>query len=135
MAATDDLNRDAVHATLVRALAPPALPDGFRQRLVAALAREPGEALARRRLALERERREQLAALARDSVRLKLQTLGALVGGAFVAGVATALALPWIHATFAPHEALALVVIGAVIAAAAGLLVLATRAGETDWTQ
>lgn len=118
---------------LARALAPPALPAGFRQRLAAALARESDDALVRRRVAAERERREQLAALARDSVLLRLQTLGAIVGGAFVAGAATALALPWIREAFAPHERLALVLIGAGIAVAAGIAVWNSRVGEPNW--
>jgi len=111
----------ALDSALQRTLVPPALPADFRQRLAAAIARVPADELALRRRALEQERVEQLAQLRRDSVRLRLNTLGALIGGAFVAGVGTTLAWPWINAAFAPHGALALALLGAATGLAIGL--------------
>jgi hypothetical protein len=67
------------------------------------------------------ERLEQLVALRDDSTRLKLKTLGALIGGAFSAGVGTTLAWPWISATFAPHGDFALLVISVGIGLAIAL--------------
>ena len=126
MAGHDDMNdphalQSALDGALRRALAPPALPSGFRQRLTAAIARLPADERAQLRRALEQERAEQLAQQRRDSVRLGLNTLGALLGGAFVAGVGTTLAWPWINATFAPHGPLALGLIGAGIGLSIGL--------------
>ena len=111
----------ALDRALAHALAPPALPPDFRQRLTAAIARLPADDLAERRRRLQRERDEQLAQLHRDSVRLRLNTLGALIGGAFVAGVGTTLAWPWVNATFAPHGALALALLGVATGVAIGL--------------
>lgn len=126
MAGHKDMNEpDALQAALDgalrRTLVPPALPADFEQRLSAAIARLPADERARQRRALEQEREEQLAQLRRDSVRLRLNTLGALIGGAFVAGVGTALLWPWINATFAPHGSLALATIGAGVGLAIGL--------------
>jgi hypothetical protein len=126
MAEHNDMNEPdalqvALDGALRRALLPPALPADFTQRLSAALARLPADERAQQRRALEQERAEQLAQLQRDSVRLRLNTLGALIGGAFVAGVGTALAWPWINATFAPHGSLALGLIGAGVGLAIGL--------------
>ncbi len=111
----------ALERALRRALVPPALPPDFHRRLAAAIARLPADEFAQRRQAIEQERAEQLAQLRRDSVRLRLNTLGALIGGAFVAGVGTTLAWPWIDAGFAPHGRLALAVIGAAAGIAIGL--------------
>ena len=79
---------------LQQALVPPALPADFRKRLTAAIARSAADDTALRRRTIERERLDQLAELHRDSVRLRLKTVGALIGGAFVAGVGTTLAWP-----------------------------------------
>ena len=106
---TDEPIPDAqLDRALRRAIGSPELPAGFRQRLSAAIARSAPEDLARLRQRLERERLEQLVALHDDSMRLKLKTVGALIGGAFTAGVGTTLAWPWIRATFAPHGNFAL---------------------------
>jgi hypothetical protein len=98
---------------LQQALVGPELPAHFRNRLMAAITRSASEDAVVRRQLIERERLDQLAELQRDSVRLRLQTLGYLIGGAFVAGVGTSLAWPWINATFAPHGDIALAAIGA----------------------
>jgi hypothetical protein len=91
---------EALDQALARALAPPALPTGFRERLLAALTRVGDTDLATRRSMLEREHRELLQVLHSDSIRLRWRTIGYLVGGAFAAGIAVAVAMPWIRATF-----------------------------------
>jgi hypothetical protein len=125
------------HAQLDRALRKAIevrdLPAGFRQRLFAAIARSPSQDAALRREHLERERLDQLAELQRDSVRLRMKTLGSLIGGAFAAGVGTTLAWPWISETFAPHGAIALLVISAGIGLAIGLQSWLQRAGTLPW--
>jgi hypothetical protein len=127
------------HARLDRALrqaiVAPALPAGFRQRLTAAIARNSSEDAALRRGLLERERLDQLAELHRDSVRLRLKTLGSLIGGAFTAGVGTTLAWPWINATFAPHAGIALLVISAGLGLAIGVPSWLHRTGAAPWTR
>ena len=66
-------------------------------------------------------------------MRLKLKTLGALIGGAFTAGVALTLAWPGISATFAPHGAIALLAISVGI----GLVIAVTswlqRTDQAPW--
>jgi hypothetical protein len=127
------------HARLDRALrqaiVAPALPAGFRQRLTAAIARNSLQDTALRRELVERERLDQLAELHRDSVRLRLKTLGSLIGGAFTAGVGTALAWPWIHATFAPHAGIALLVISAALGLAIGVPSWLHRASPAPWAR
>lgn len=120
----------ALDQALGRALAPPGLPAGFRQRLRAEIARRPlADDLARRRLDAEREHGATLAALERDAVRLKLATLGTLIGGAFVAGVAVTLALPYVRELSGPYETAALATTGVVIAAWAGFAAWSSRVG------
>ena len=89
-----------VDAAFARTLAPPALPVRFRAMLQEAISREADSSLADARLRLERERRETLVELERNYVRLRRQTLGTMVGGAFAAGAAAAVALPWVRAYF-----------------------------------
>jgi hypothetical protein len=127
------------HARLDRALRQaivvPDLPAGFRQRLRAAIASNPLQDTALRRELLERERLEQLAELRRDSVRLRLKTLGSLIGGAFTAGVGTTLAWPWISTTFAPHGGIALLVISAALGLAIGVPSWLQRTGAAPWAR
>jgi len=118
---------------LRRIIVAPDLPAGFRQRLTAAIARSVPEDLVRARQKLERERLEQLRELQQDSVRLKLKTLGALIGGAFSAGVGTTLAWPWISATFAPHGDFVLLAISVGIGLAIALSSWLQRAGQVAW--
>jgi hypothetical protein len=131
---TDESIRDVqLDRALRQALIAPELPANFRQRLVAALARSAPEDVARVRQRLERERLEQLVALRDDSTRLKLKTLGALIGGAFSAGVGTTLTWPWISATFAPHGDFALLAISVRIGLAIALSSWLQRAGQVPW--
>ena len=85
-------------AALAAALRPPALPPGFEQRLAAALAAAPQETADR--ATLEREHRAKLAELEADYVRLRRRTLGTVIGVAFAAGAAAAVAMPWLQASF-----------------------------------
>jgi len=101
----------ALDQALSRALSPPELPAGFRTRLFAALTRVDATDLAARRSLLEREHRELLQVLQSDSVRLRWRTISYLVGGAFAAGVAVAIGMPWIRATFGPGSDLAMLLI------------------------
>ncbi len=121
----------ALDAALVRTLLPPAIPSQFRAQLRAALAREGLATLARARSRLEREHRERLAELEAGYLRLRRRTLGTLIGGAFAAGAAVALALPWLQASFGPHAPLALGAVGAVIGLAIGTASWVERLGVT----
>ena len=131
---TDETTQDVqLDRALRRIIIAPDLPAGFRQRLTAAIARSAPEDVAGLRQRLERERLEQLMELHEDSMRLKLKTLGALIGGAFTAGVGLTLAWPWISATFAPHGDIALLTIcvgiGLVIAVTSWL----QRTDQAPW--
>jgi|ERR1700683_2521538 len=121
-----DWNR-ALDAALERALAPPALPSQFRARLQSALAREGDANLSGARARLEREQRERLAELEAGYLRLRRRTLGNLVGGAFAAGVAVALALPWVRESFGDDAPLALSGVGTVVGLAIGIAFWARR--------
>jgi hypothetical protein len=113
----------ALDAALARALLPPELPLDFRARLTAAIAREAdSEALSpERRARLQREERQRLIEFEAGVVRLRRRTLGTLIGGAFAAGAAVAVAMPWARATFGPNAMLVLASIGAAVGVAIGL--------------
>jgi hypothetical protein len=131
---TDETIQDAeLDRALRQAIVAPALPAGFRQRLAAAIARSAPVDLPKLRQRLERDRLEQLVELHDDSMRLKLKTLGALIGGAFAAGVGTTLAWPWISATFAPYGDIALLSISAGIGLAIALTSWLQRADHAPW--
>ncbi len=120
----------ALDAALAAALEPPALPVGFRARLDAALDALEESRLgtgrrAARAVALEREHRERLAELEAGYLRLRRRTLGTLIGGAFAAGAAVALAMPWLQAVFGPNTPLALAGAGAF----AGLVLIGASVG------
>jgi hypothetical protein len=117
----------ALDAALKRALAPPALPSQFRARLQSALAREGEPNLSGARARLEREQRERLAELEAGYLRLRRRTLGNLVGGAFAAGVAVALAMPWVRESFGDDAPLALSGVGTVVGLAIGIAFWARR--------
>jgi hypothetical protein len=103
MNGSDSPEMRALDAALAAALIPPALPADFDRRLAAALQGDPapeGEWGRAARAALERERRERLAELESDYVRLRWRTLGTLIGVAFAAGAALTLAMPWLQRAF-----------------------------------
>ena len=114
---------EMLDAALARALVPPELPPDFRARLTAAIARAAdGEALSpERRARLQREERQRLVEFEAGVVRLRRRTLGTLIGGAFAAGAAVAVAMPWARATFGPNAMLVVASIGAAAGLAIGL--------------
>ena len=116
-------DEQALDAALAIALGPPELPADFRARLNAAIARESDrEALSPQlRARLEREQRQRLLEFEAGFVRLRRRTLGTLIGGAFAAGAAVAIAMPWARATFGPNAMLVLASIGAAVGVAIGL--------------
>ena len=107
----------ALDTALARVLQPPPLPPGFQARISAALARaqasDAGRA-ASRALAL-REQRASMAALDADYLRLRRRTLGTLIGGAFAAGAAVAIAYPYLQASFGPNATFVLAGAGALV--------------------
>jgi hypothetical protein len=78
---------------------------------------------------LEQEQRQQLAQLRAGYVRLRQRTLGALIGGAFAAGAAAALAMPWLLMRFGTNGPMILAAVGAVVGLAVGFAVWAARPG------
>jgi hypothetical protein len=113
----DDPLQAALDAALARALLPPALPMDFSARLRAALARmqSTGDRRVASRAQAEREQRERLAALDADYLRLRRRTLGTLIGGAFAAGAAVAVAFPWLQAHFGAWAVYLLAGVGALV--------------------
>ena len=107
-------NERWLDAALSRALSAPSMPPAFRAQLDAALTRAAASEVAARSR-LELERRERLAELEASYVRLRRRTLGTLIGGAFAAGAAAALAMPWLNATFGANAMLALAGFGALV--------------------
>ena len=107
----------ALDAALARALVPPALPAGFPMRLQAALARQATGADERAvsRALAQREQRQRMAALDADYLQVRRRTLGTLIGGAFAAGAAVAVALPWLQASFGPNAIYVLAALGALV--------------------
>ncbi len=116
-------HEQALDAALAQALAPPELPPDFRARLTAAIARAAdSEALSpERRARLQREERQRLLEFEAGVVRLRRRTLGTLIGGAFAAGAAVAVAMPWARANFGPNAMLVLASIGAAVGLAIAL--------------
>jgi ferric-dicitrate binding protein FerR (iron transport regulator) len=107
----------ALDAALGHAFIPPALPAGFQIRLQAALARQATgqDERALSRALAQREQRQRMAELDADYLRLRRRTLGTLIGGAFAAGAAVAVALPWLQASFGPNATYVLAGLGAVV--------------------
>lgn len=85
----------ALDAALSRSLTPPVVPRHFRTSLRAAMQRLEVTDIGALRARYEQEQAQQLEALQRHYVRLKRRTLGLMVVGAFAAGGAAALAMPW----------------------------------------
>jgi hypothetical protein len=110
----EELGR-ALDAALERTLRPPQPGEAFRRSVRTAVARAKQTDLSQLRAALESERRASLAALEADYVRVKRRTLGTLIGAAFGAGAAVALALPWLQSRFGADTPLVLASAGAVV--------------------
>jgi hypothetical protein len=130
---TDSRQDDALDQALARALKAPQLPTGFRKRLLAALTRVGDTDLAARRSLLEREHRELLHDLHSDSVRLRWRTLGYLVGGAFAAGLAVAIGMPWIRSTFGSNSDLVMLLAWVGFGLVVGGVTWVRRSGLPRW--
>jgi hypothetical protein len=104
---TSGLDR-ALDEALGRAVSTPELPQAFRTRLNAALARTSETDLLSLREQLESERRQQLEELHADYVRVRRGTLGTLIGVAFAAGAAATIAMPWLRAHLGAYTPVAL---------------------------
>ena len=116
-AALDMALDTALDSALARALSPPPLPPGFQARIGAALARAQASTAGRaasRALAL-REQRASMAALDADYLRLRRRTLGTLIGGAFAAGAAVAVAYTYLQANFGPNAIFVLACAGTLL--------------------
>jgi uncharacterized membrane protein YraQ (UPF0718 family) len=102
-----ELNNGADETTLsthLRAALPaPTLPAGFRSRLLTRMATTEDPAQAR--MALEQDWQKAQAALRRQSVHLRWQTLLWLLGGAFAAGALTVAIMPWVAGHYGAHWA------------------------------
>lgn len=122
----------ALDAALARSLTPPEVPAQFRTKLEAVLARADDESLLELRKRLEREQRQRLAELEQDYVRLRRRTLGTMIGGAFAAGAASALALPWFSATLGPMGPVAIASVGSALGIAIGIHSWMASRGDTD---
>jgi hypothetical protein len=105
----------ALEAQLRRTLTPPELPADFRATLQAALVRAGDSSLPDARSRLERERRERLVQLEQNYVRLQRRTLGIMIGGAFAAGAAAVVVLPWVTAHFGSNAPLVVASTGAAV--------------------
>jgi hypothetical protein len=135
---TNDLNdagmpADALDRALGRALGGPPLPADFRLRLRARLESSAQADVALRRRLLEQERRDQLAGLRADSIRMTWQTLGSLVGAAFVAGVSLALAWPWLRAFTGDIRESTIALCIAAISVVVAAIVWIRRFGAPRW--
>ncbi len=107
--AADGKLERALDGALGRALRAPNVPETFHCRLNAGLARAADSAdLSTLRKRLESERREQLGTLEANYIRVRRSALGTLIGVAFAAGAAAAIALPWLRAHLGAHTPQAL---------------------------
>ena len=106
---------------LARIIAPPELSAQFRVRLASALAQARVTDIAAARSRIENEQREQLAAIDQNFVRLRRRTLGNMIGGAFAAGAAAAVALPWLSASVGAVAPLLIASVGAAVGISLGL--------------
>lgn len=105
-----------VDAALTQAFQPPRLPDDFRTRLRAALARERhGAATEDVYARLQHEQAAALRELEANYLRMRRRTLLTLLGLAFAAGVLATVALPWIMAHWGPAALLVLPALGAIV--------------------
>ncbi len=98
----------ALDEALRRALHAPDVPQTFHARLKAGMARAADARLSTLRERLESEQREQLRTLERTYIRVRRSSLATLIGLAFAAGAAAAIALPWLRAHLGVHTPLAL---------------------------
>lgn len=90
---------DELDQSLAASLRAPALPLGFRARLMAAIAHDAAIDAERKRQALEAEHAADQARLHAGFVRLRREVLAWGLTIAFVAGAAASVILPWLATT------------------------------------
>jgi hypothetical protein len=127
----DELDR-ALDASLARTFAPPRVPVQFRAQLRAALVRAADPSLSDARSRLEREQQATLMKLEQDYIRLRRRTLGTMIGCAFAAGAAAAVALPWLTARLGPIAPLVIASTGAFVGIWVGVASWLGSRGEYD---
>lgn len=88
----------ALDQALQQALAPPALPEGFRWGLMAAMQQETLADIAHRRAALQAEHQRLQQQMQRGYVRVRRDTLALGAAVAFAGGALATWALPWLQA-------------------------------------
>jgi uncharacterized membrane protein YraQ (UPF0718 family) len=134
---SDSLEPDlhaALDTALARALQAPALPAGFHARLQQTLSRavlDQSDSASPEGLRgqLESEQQQRLSQLQEGYMRLRQRTLAALIGGAFAAGAAAALAMPWLLMRFGSNGLVILAALGAAVGLAVGFGAWAARPG------
>jgi hypothetical protein len=122
----------ALAAQLERTLTPPEVPAHFRAKLQAALVRAGDSSLSDARSRLERERRERLVELEQNYLRLRRRTLGVMIGGAFAAGAAAVVVLPWVTAHLGSIAPLVIASTGAAVGIWIGAVSWWRSRGEFD---
>ena len=96
-AVKDDFVSHTLDHALATVLRPPALPEGFRQRLMAHMLQHAADDLALRRQVLEAEHAQLRARLQAEHVSLRRDTLILLLVSAFAAGAITVAVAPWLQ--------------------------------------
>ena len=117
----------ALDLALQSALRAPALPDGFRARVLHAALQESLRDLEARKRALDVEHVQARQRLHRSYVRMSRDTLALIVVVAFAAGALANLALPWLHSAMAIDQAVSAPVLALVIGLCAGACVWRDR--------
>jgi hypothetical protein len=116
-----DAKERALDTALALTLSAPPLPAGSRAQVNAALLCT-AQRSDMERARLESERRERLAEIEAGYLRLRRRTLGVLIGGAFAAGAAVAVLMPWFNSTFGPNAIFALAACGTLVGLAIGTI-------------
>jgi Flp pilus assembly protein TadB len=117
----DDGLEQALDRALAASLVPPRPSPQLRVRLQAAMAQETDARIAQAHRLFEKEHRERQAALHAQYVKLRRQTLGVVVGGAFAAGAAATAVLPWLTAQLGRSSPVAVVCTGMLVGLAIGV--------------
>jgi len=122
-----------LHGALQKALAKPALPEGFRSRVMAKVLDDQLQQLEARRQALELEHANAMQQLRRGHVLLQRDTLALITVSAFAAGTCASLAVPWLRDAFGLDSALTVPMIALVIGCVTGANVWVERFGKPRW--
>ena len=125
-----DPNDQRLHHALQQALIAPALPDGFRARVLAEVLADQLQQVEARRLALELEHAQAMQTLHRGHVLLQRDTLALITVIAFAAGTCASLAVPWLRDVFQIDSAVTVPVMAVVIGLGAGFSAWVERFGK-----